>query len=181
MKKFLLAIPLLAASVMLASCQEDTSAGARDTRATMIATEQGAVTVGYPAIMNWAEKKLLKTIYELRDDPKLVTYTYITDLNGKLHSVCPGTNSVGYPLPYATQYTAPKAPVVRRSTYPVGIAIQGEWRTYEADQPEPNGLFMPSSAEGTWVTCLNPETKTLAPVYIEDRVRTYPYHVPSAD
>jgi hypothetical protein len=182
LKKILIAFAALSACVMLAGCDEDTSAGARDTRATMVATEQGAVAVGWPAIINWAEKRLLKMIYELRDNPKLVTYTYTTDLAGKLHPVCIGTNSVGYPLPYATQYTAPKSPVIRRAQYPTSYqgSSQGEWRTYEADQPEPNGLFMPSSAEGTWVTCLNPETKQLAPVYIEDRVRTYPYRIAQA-
>lgn len=180
MRRLLTALAALSAFAALSGCQEDTSAGARDTHATMVATEQGAITVGYPAILNWSEKRLLKAIYELRDNPKLATYTYVTDLNGKLHSVCPGTNSIGYPLPYATQYTAPKSPVIRRAQYPTGIAGQGDWRTYEADQPEPNGLYMPSSAEGTWVTCLNPENKQLAPVYIEDRVRTYPYKVTTA-
>lgn len=185
MKRLFVAIAALSALVMLTGCDEDVSGAARDTRATMTAMEQGAVTVGYPAVLNWSEKRLLKMIYELRDNPKLVTYTYVTDLQGKLHSVCVGTNSVGYPLPYATQYTAPKSPVVRRAQYPSGYnpggSNQGEWHTYDADQPEPNGLYMPSSAEGTWVACLNPETKEISPVYVEDRVRTYPYKVTSVD
>lgn len=178
MKRIFIVLAALVAAISLASCQEDTSAGARDTHATMIATEQGAVAVGFPAIINWAEKRLLKMIYELRDNPKLVTYTYTTDLAGKLHPVCVGSNSVGYPLPYATQFTAPKSPVIRRGQYPDGT--QGEWRGYDADQPEPNGLYMPSSAEGTWVACLNAETKEIAPVYVEDRVRTYPYKIAQA-
>jgi len=172
---------MLLPALALAACSEDTSSAARETKATMTATDNISVAVGYPAVINGTEKRLLKMIYELRDDPKLVTYTYITDLNGKLHEVCKGTNSIGYPVPYATQYTAPKAPVVRRSTYPAGFNYQGEWRTFEADQPEPNGLYMPTTAEGTWVVCLNPETKQIAPVYIEDRVRTYPYRVVAAE
>jgi len=180
LRKLFLILMLLPA-LALAACSEDTSSAARETKATMTATDNISVAVGYPAVINGTEKRLLKMIYELRDDPKLVTYTYITDLNGKLHEVCKGTNSIGYPVPYATQYTAPKAPVVRRSTYPAGFNYQGEWRTFEADQPEPNGLYMPTTAEGTWVVCLNPETKQIAPVYIEDRVRTYPYRVVAAE
>jgi len=60
-------------------------------------------------------------------------------------------NSIGYGLPYATQYTHPSL-------------------------ADPNGLYTPSSAEGTWVLCLNPKTKEAEPQYIEPRiiVSTYP-------
>ncbi len=182
MKRLLLATVALAALTIQAGCvPEETSAAARDTRATLQATEQGALTVGFPAVINWAEKRQLKIIYELRDTLKLMTYTYVTDLQGKLHNACPGSNSIGFPIPYATQFTAPKAAVARHPIYSDGSERSTEYRIFEADQPEPNGLFMPSSAEGTWVVCLNPETKELAPTYIEDRVRTYLYRVPSID
>lgn len=142
--------------------------------------EQGTVTVGYPAIINWAEKKNLRMIYELRDNPKLVTWSYTTDLNGKLHNACDGSNSVGYPIPYSTQFTAPKAPVARRAQYPAGVGGSTEYRVFEADQPEPNGLYMPSSAEATWVMCFNPATKAIEATYMEDRVRTYQHKIASA-
>jgi hypothetical protein len=60
-------------------------------------------------------------------------------------------NSLGYGLPYATQYTDPKL-------------------------ADPNGLYTPSSADGTWVLCLNPKTKQAEPQYVEPRVivSTYP-------
>ena len=184
MKKIFLATAALSACVMLAGCDDDVSGAARDTRATMTAMEQGALTVGYPAILNWSEKRNLKMIYELRDNPKLVTWSYITDLNGKLHNACDGSNSFGYPIPYAAQFTAPKAPVVRRAQYPSGYnpggSNQGEWRTYEADQPEPNGIYMPASAEATWVICYNSETKENEAAYVEDRVRTYLHKVKTA-
>lgn len=172
-------------ALMLTACDEDKSGAARDTRATMSAMEQGSVTVGYPAIINWAEKKNLRMIYELRDNPKLVTWSYTTDMNGKLHNACDGSNAVGYPIPYSTQFTAPKSPVIRKAQYPSGYTGgsgngQGEWRTYEADQPEPNGLYMPTSAEATWVMCFNPETKEIEATYMEDRVRTYKHKIKSA-
>jgi hypothetical protein len=181
LRRFLTICAALSALCMLSACDDDTSGAARDTRATMTATEQGSVVVGYPAIINWAEKKNLRMIYELRDNPKLVTWSYTTDLNGKLHNACDGSNSVGYPIPYSTQFTAPKAPVIRRAQYPSGAgAGSGEWRTYEADQPEPNGLYMPTSAEATWVLCFNPDTKAIEATYIEDRVRTYLHKVQTA-
>lgn len=145
----------------------------------MSAMEQGSVTVGYPAIINWAEKKNLRMIYELRDNPKLVTWSYITDLNGKLHNACDGSNSIGYPIPYSTQYTASKAMVARRAQYPDGTAT-ADWKAYEADQPEPNGLYMPSSAEATWVMCFNPVTKAIEATYFEDRVRAYQHKIATA-
>jgi hypothetical protein len=121
---------------------------------------------------------MLKVIYELRDSPHLVTYSYYLDLNGNRHKVCP-TTSIGYGFPYATQYTAPKAPKVGAPAYPDGT--QGPWRTWEADQPEPNGLYMPAAAEGTWVICLDPGDKSLKPVYVEPRVMVYPFEMPATD
>jgi hypothetical protein len=184
LKKIFLAIAALSACVMLAGCDEDVSGAARDTRASMTAMEQGALTVGYPAIINWSEKRNLKLIYELRDNPKLVTWSYTTDMAGKLHNACDGQNSVGFPIPYAAQFTAPKAPVVRRAQYPSGYnpggSNQGEWRTYEADQPEPNGIYMPSSADATWVLCMNPTTKEIEATYVEDHVRAYQHKIATA-
>jgi hypothetical protein len=43
------------------------------------------------------------------------------------------------------------------------------------DQPEPNGLFMPNAADGTWILCLDPNTKDLQPVYVEPRVVVSPF------
>lgn len=172
-------IPLaVAALCALAGCDEDNSGSSRETRQTMVLSEQAAVTVGVPAIKNFTEKRQLKTIYELRDTSNLVTFTYIFDLNGKRHKVCPST-SVGFGIPYATQFTAPKAPRIGRPIYPDGT--EAPWHTFEGDQPEPNGLYMPSSADGTWVICLNPATKELAPTYVEPRVIVYLFEMPSVD
>jgi len=68
---------------------------------------QAVQSVGMPAITNYAEKRMMKDILELRDQ-NVATTTYITDMNGKLHKIC---NSVGYGLPYATQYTNPQMKV----------------------------------------------------------------------
>ena len=106
-----------------------------------------AQSVGMPAITNFAEKRMMKDVLELRDKMK-PTHTYLVGTNNQLTKLC---DSIGYGLPYATQYTNPA-------------------------HADPNGLYTPSSADGTWVLCLNPKTKQAEPQFIEPRiiVSTYP-------
>lgn len=170
---------LFAVCVALAGCDEiKPSAASRETQATLKLAEQASITVGMPAIINFTEKRQLKAIYELRDHANLTTYTYSLDMNGKRHKVCPST-SVGFGMPYSTQYTAPTA--MQRWYLPPTPDYQTAWGTREAAQPEPNGLHMPSSAEGTWVMCLHPVTHELAPTYVEPRVVVYLFEMPSVD
>jgi len=125
-------------------------------------TLQAVQAVGMPSITNFQEKRILKNILELRDT-KVRTYTYTQDLNAGLHKLC---DSVGYGIPYSTQYTNPQF-VDRGSS--AGYAI--------LPQADPNGLYSPSSADGTWVLCVNPEKPDdLAPVFVEPRiiVSTFP-------
>ena len=74
----------------------------------------------------------------------------------------------GYGLPYATQYTNPQS---RQVTTTSGGGITSDIMA----QADPNGLFSPASAEGTWVMCLNPRTKKAEPQYIEPRIITTTY------
>jgi len=173
-------IALSFVALALASCKEDTSSATRETRQTMQLSEQASVVIGMPAVKNFAEKRQLKTIYELRDNANLVTYTYYLDLNGKRHKVCP-TTSLGFGIPYSTQYTAPKALRVGRPLWPDGTQYNTAGHTYEAEQPEPNGLFMPASADGTWIVCLHPNGKDLAPTYVEPRIVVYLFEMPAGD
>jgi hypothetical protein len=46
-------------------------------------------------------------------------------------------------------------------------------------QADPNGLFSPASAEGTWVLCKVPGKDDVKPVYIEDRVTVSPFPLTS--
>jgi hypothetical protein len=117
-------------------------------------SKQGVESVGFPAIVNYAEKRMMKDIIELRDQMK-PTFTYIVDMNGKFHKVC---DSVGYGLPYATQYTNP----LKESDYSHSVIANAD----------PNGLYSPTSADGTWVMCLNPKTHKAEPQFIEPRVIT---------
>lgn len=131
---------------------------------------QAVQQVGMPNIIHFREKRILKRIYEDRDK-ELATTTYIVDLNGKLHKFC---DSVGYPIPYATEYTSPQRPAKSWETYEQGnLALP---------QADPNGLFSPADAEGSWVMCQNPKDPTdVAPVYAEPRLIGSPFPLNSVD
>ena len=123
---------------------------------------EAASSVGSPAIKNFREMRLMKDIYELRDQDGLTTYTYVfAEMTGKLTFFC---TSVGYALPYATQFSNPD-----KMVHPYrGVAML-------MPQSEPNGLFMPASAEGSWVMCLDPKTKAARAVYSEPRLVVSPF------
>lgn len=151
----------------LAGCFEENVADKRERQQTARLTEQASTQVGMPGITRFTEKRNMKMLYELRDDPKLSTIAYIVDLNGKLHKFC---DALGYGFPYSTQFTNPQ-----RDTYYGSDNNSGSTVHFQMPQPEPNGLFMPSGADGTWVMCLNPDTKAIQPVYAEPRVIISPF------
>jgi hypothetical protein len=120
----------------------------------------GTNSVGMPAITNFAERRQLKQIFELRDQ-NVATYTYLVGLDGKVGQLL--CNSVGFGIPYATQYTSPQ----RLATTSVGATT--------LPQADPNTLFSPASAEGTWVLCVNPETNKPTPLYVEPKIIVSPF------
>ena len=108
--------------------------------------------VGLPNVTNFTEKKLVATLYELRDRSNLPTFTYTFGIDGMPHFLC---RSVGFGVPYSTQFSNPEKQlfVDHEGTIP---------------QAEPNGLFMPASAEGTWIMMATKDGPK--PLYIEQRV-----------
>lgn len=124
---------------------------------------EGTMKIGMPSIINFREKKLLKDIYELRDQKGLTTYTYLwNEFNGKMVFFC---NSIGYGIPYATQFTNPS---------------KAEWssggsHSWVLPQADPNGLFSPGSAEGTWVMCKDPNGDEVRPIYVEPKIIVSPF------
>lgn len=147
----LLAVPLLMAND--GGCDDSNSKQSRQQEHMLM---QATNEVGMPAITNFQERRMLKTVLELRDTA-LVTTTYIVDLNGHLHKVC---DSVGYGIPYATQFTNPQYYIGNGASLP---------------QADPNGLFSPASADGTWINCTDPTTHKSQVVYVEPRVIVSPY------
>ena len=153
--------------IMLAACEpKPTSSDVQRQRQEVVVAE-GVSQVGVPSIKNFRELKLAKDIYEMRDQTGLTTYTYLySDLNGKLIFLC---DSIGYPLPYATQFSAPES----IQTWRITGTDSGDIKRYGTDklpQAEPNGLFTPGSAEGTWVLCKDPNGSEVRPLYTEPRV-----------
>ncbi len=125
---------------------------------------EGTAEVGMPAMVNFRERKLLKDIFELRDQDGLVTYTYVfSEIQGKMIFFC---NSIGYGIPYATQFTNPEK-IGQSTTY--GVVT--------LPQADPNGLFSPASADGTWVMCKNPNGNEVRPVFIEPRIIVSPFEL----
>lgn len=131
-------------------------------------TNQAGQQIGMPGLTNFTEKKIMRRLYELRDK-NVSTYTYMVDMQGKLHHVC---DSMGYGLPYSTQFSNPERPAQTYETHEQGnIALP---------QAEPNGLYMPASAEGTWVICASTKGE-FTPMYIEPRVIVSPFRLNAVD
>lgn len=135
--------------------------------------QEGAAQVGMPAIKNHREQKLLKDILEMRDQEGLVTWTYTyNEYTGKPVFFC---DSIGYGIPYATQFTSPQ------KVWKTGSCAGSCYHTEVVPQADPNGLFAPVSAEGTWVMCKNPNGDGIRPVYVEPKVISSPWPLPQAE
>lgn len=144
------------AALSLAGCTENSDEVQREQQERVLA--EGTSQTGMPAIINFRERKIVKMLLEMRDQENLNTYTYIyAEQSGKISFFC---NSVGFGIPYATQYTNPQ-----KYVYSSGVVLP---------QADPNGLFMPSSAEATWVMCKSPKGG-VKPVYMEPKVIVSPF------
>lgn len=161
MKKFLLLFSL-ASILMSASCEnQPTSDQIMNVKQEQMAKELNAQT-GMPTITNGTMKKQLKMIIEECDKEKLICYAYIVpEMTGKpvLLGKC-----LGYGIPYATQYTNPEK-IARENQY--GIAVLA--------QADPDGLFKPGSADGTWLMLIDPATNEPHPVFCEPKVLVTPF------
>lgn len=158
MKKIVILSAVLAA-VALTACDQRPETSTQIERRKQEELSLNAVqSVGMPAITNFAEKRMMKDILELRDR-NVATTTYLVGMNNQLTKVC---NSIGYGLPYATQYTNPQ-----RAVYEVHGNIT-------IPQADPNGLYSPASADGTWVLCVDKKDGKAKPVFIEPRIIVSP-------
>ena len=119
---------------------------------------EATAQTGMPSIQNFRERKILKDILELRDQNGLVTFTYLfSEYSGKLIFL---GESIGYGIPYSTQYTNPE---------------KYEGSGLSLPQADPNGLFSAPSSEGTWILLRNPTTGNADAVYIETRIVVSPF------
>lgn len=166
------ALAVLGLSITLSGCWSSTNATdeAVQTKQAAMQAEQVRQT-GLPGITNFTEAKLVKRLYELRDQ-KISTYTYVMNINGQLLHVC---DSIGYGLPYGVQFSNPE-----KNVWTDGADHTHSWVNTNLPQAEPNGLYMPPTAEGTWVMCANPKADGgFDPLYVEPRVVTSPFKLHS--
>ena len=160
MKPFIALASIALLSVTLVGCEEYGDSDDKQRAQQERILKEGTAQTGMPAIKNFRERKLMKQIIEMRDQDGLVTYTYtVPETTGRPVFLC---NSIGYGLPAATQYTNPQ-----KYDRISGVTLP---------QADPNGLFSPSSAEGTWVMCSEPNgSGKTRPVYVEPRVIVSPF------
>lgn len=130
--------------------------------ATAQAMSEAGRVVGMPAITNWQELKFAKLLFELRDKEDLITYAYIVSLDAKLVYL---GKCIGYGLPYSVQFTNPMRRDYARS---VGDDLA-------LPQPDPNGLFMPTSSTATWLMMYDEKTGEARPVYVEPQIIVSPF------
>lgn len=131
--------------------------------------KEAAMQTGMPGITNFTEKKAVKWLYELRDEPNYRTYTYIVTMTGQFIKVC---DSVGYGINASIQYSNPER---------VEVNVGGQsGRFGTLPQPEPNGLFMPEGLAATYVMCVDTESDDVKAVYVEPEVVVSPFPLSGA-
>jgi len=114
------------------------------------------------------ERQVVIETYLARNNT-ITTYSYLMTLDGKIIEICP---SIGYPIPYSTQLTAPEK---------LANNVEGTVASTAASvipQSEPNGLYPPDNAAATLVQCVQSDG-AVSPVYIEQDVMAFPYRINS--
>ena len=156
-------VMMLAVLLAAASCERGSGSKADAEQAAATAELQGESNrqVGMPGVTSFTEKRLVRQLYELRDQQDLSTYTYVVDFQGRLWHVC---NSVGYGIPFSAQFSNPE----------VGRRYNGT--PYTVPQPEPNGLWPPTSSSATWVVCASPDGE-FEPLYVESSITVSPFRL----
>jgi hypothetical protein len=118
--------------------------------------------VGMPNIMNYTQRKTLKWIQELCDQEKLINYAYtFSEMTGKYTYI---GQCYGFALPFSTQFTNPEK-----------VEYHSAGGYTQTPQADPNGLWMPSSSEASWIIMLDKNGKP-HPSYSEPRlyISAYP-------
>ena len=111
---------------------------------------------------DWSlERHMLIQLYAARQKATNTFSVVQSEFTGKILWSCP---SMGFPLPYATQLTNSLQLIQKNDS--------GHWYDGVVGQQEPNGLFSPPAADGTWVPCVD-EKGRITPVYEERKVTTF--------
>jgi hypothetical protein len=141
----------LASSIVLAGCEPTSADVDRQKQETQ--TKQAQMAVGMPSVKNFAKRRTLKMAIELQDQMHpTVTYAW-SQFSGKLYKIC---DSIGYPIPAATQYTSPQM-------------REGISNPVVLPQADPDGTYSPATADATLVSCVGPD-KAVHLLTVEDKV-----------
>ena len=164
-KLFVLVAVLFAVAALLAACGtvEDSSRAQLQEEISQQALGVKAITKNQPVpdYGGWSwERELVRNMYVARNDA-ISTYSYWFTFDGKVVKIC---DSLGFPIPYSTQLTSPES--VYSSSYG-NVAIPN---------PEINGLYPPTDAAATWISCVN-DDGSVSPVYWELPVQTFLYPI----
>lgn len=166
MKKILCLLLVMVFAIGLVACDEtpQNTVTSKEKTYTEKVKKQALASVGLPNIKNFFEMGQLKTIYELRDDPKTICYWYTRNQYTGKWIYC--GKCVGYGIPYSTQITNPNQVVEKERHKSIS--------TSTLDQAEPNGLYSTGSTSATWVLCLDDKGK-IHPAYVEAEVNAFPF------
>ena len=152
MKKIVIGIFVL---VAFAGCDTQESSTSIERRKQEELSKQAMLAVDLPNVRNFYEKKTLKKILEMRDNPKIINHLYTkNDMSGKW--VYEG-KCIGFGIPYSTQYTNPEMRVHNQTSATLPHA-------------DPNGLYSTPNGTATWV--IKVDDHGLQTVeYIESEIR----------
>ena len=158
-KKQLILI-LLLMTFFIGGCQEENvpKYEHEQKRQTTLLMNEAMRQVGMPNIHNFWQRKLLKMIYEIADQSDIITYAYtFNKFTGKFRYI---GRSIGFGVPFSAQYTNPMQIV----DDPYGSLDSGG---RVIPQPDPNGIYMPTSSSATWIILIDEKTGKLNLVYME--------------
>jgi len=169
MKKRFSLMVLLALSIFLfVGCEgENITTDTEQAKRTEMIQDRLNAELGLPNISDGQEKRLVKELYELRDQANLLTYTYTySEMSGKFHFL---GKSFGFGIPASVQYSNPEKIVVNRPN-----------RYGTLPQAEPNGLFMPEGLSATWVYLIDPVSQQARASYVEPLITVMLFPLPYA-
>lgn len=165
MKNRLLILTALALTAFLSACMGSCLGGNPNESQWSATRELQAESdrqVGMPGVTNFTQKRHVRELYERLDQEGLETFTYVVDFEGRLWFVC---DSIGYGVPFSAQFSNPET-IIR-------VGMDQRW---QMPQPEPNGLWPPTSSSATWVLCAAPDGD-FRPFYIEPMIVVAPYEL----
>lgn len=171
-KKVFMAAMLLVMVFLAGGCNDEKPHyEEQQTQVTTQLMNEAMRQVGMPNIKNFWQRKLLKMIYEIADQSDVITFAYtFNQFTGKFRYV---GRAIGFGVPFSAQYTNP----MRIVDDPYGDWSSGG---RVIPQPDPNGIYMPTSSTATWIILIDETTGELNLVYMEPLLTVSQIPLPAA-